>query len=97
MSTFEFNTYLRALWIAGILCVISLGILWSGGRLLRTTFGDVWWLRPGPKLIYFVMFLLGFPGVLMIRYGIEGLQVYVVTGVFAAVVLFFAGLLMRPG
>ena len=95
MDPFLLNTYLRALIIAAILGMISFGILWGGGRLLRTSLGDVWWLRWGPKLVYSIVLMFGLPGIVVVRYGPAGLQVYVVTGTLLAVILFFAGLLAR--
>ena len=95
MDPFRLNTYLRALTLAAILGLISFGILWGGGRLLRTSLGGVWWFRLGPKLAYFIVLMFGVPGMLLVRYGPMGLQVYVVAGATLAVILFFAGLLAR--
>lgn len=75
--------------------MISFGILWGGGQLLRISLGDVWWFRWGPKLAYSIVLMFGLPGILAVRYGPAGLQAYVATGSLLAVVLFFAGLLAR--
>jgi hypothetical protein len=96
MDSFSLNMYLRAVSILAILGLITLGVLWGGGRLLRTSVGDVWWLRWGPKIAYSILLMFGFPAIFIVRYGLEGLQVYVVTGIFAAIALFFAGLVARP-
>lgn len=63
--------------------------------MLRTFIGDVWWFRWGPILAYSIVLIFGLPWILAVRYGPEGLQVYVVTGAFLAVILFFAGLLAK--
>jgi hypothetical protein len=80
--------------MAAILGVICFG--WGGPRLLRTFVGDVWWLRWGPKLAYSMVLVFGLPAILAILYGNAGLEVYAVTGVFLAVVLFIAGLSVKP-
>jgi len=95
MDPFLFSTYLRAFFIAAIFGTISFGILWGGGRLLTTFRGDAWWFRSGPKLAYLIVLMFVLPGILAVRYGNAGLQVYAVIGTFVAVILFFAGLLTR--
>ena len=95
MDPFLLNALRRDVAMAAILGVICFGILWGGPRQLRTFVGDVWWLRWGPKLAYSIVLIFGLPAVLAIRYGNAGLQVYAVIGVFLAVVLLIAGLLVK--
>ena len=95
MDPFLLNALRRDFIMAAILGVICFGILWGGGRLLRAFVGDAWWLGWGPKLAYSLVLIFGLPAVLAVRYGNAGLQVYAVTGVILAVVLFIAGLLAK--
>jgi hypothetical protein len=95
MDPFLHSALRRDFVMAGILGVICFGMLWGGPRLLRMFVGDVWWLRWGPKLAYSIVLIFGLPAILSVRYGNAGLQVYAVTGVFLAVVLFIAGLLAK--
>lgn len=96
MNPFPFNANLRALSLAPILGTICFGILWGAGRLLRTSLGNVWWLRWQPNLVYSILLVLVLPWFLVVRWGVGGLQVYVVAGGFLAVILSFAGASARP-
>ena len=88
----QVNTYLRVLLTTAVLGLNCLGMLLCGGRLLRASFGNVWLLRWGPKLVYSFLLMIGLPWILVVWYGAAGLFYYLISGALLAVVSFLGWL-----
>ena len=93
MDRLHLAPLLRAAELAAVLLSICMVTLWGVGRLGRLSFGDVWWLRRGPKLAYALMLAVIFPAFLLVRYGPHGLLVYLLVGASLSIALVFAAIL----